>query len=408
MTVADRPPGYRTVLRVGEFRALFLADTASVVGDQVARIAVAVLVFERTRSPLAASATFACSYLSWLLAGPLLSAVADRVPRRRVMVAGDVARAALVLFLVVPGVPLAVVFGALLLVGLLGPPFEAARSALLADVLDGDRYVVGNALLGTVFQVGQIAGFLVGGALVQALGTRPALVVDAATFLVSGLLVLARVRERPVIRDDDAGNALSAGARLVLGSPELRSLLGWGLAVALVTVPPDGLAVAVAAESGNGALLTGVLIATLPVGFMLGSLLVLRLPVERRRALFPALVLVSSASLALSPLLDDVRLLAVAWTVAGVGMTLQTVANSAFVQAVPPALRGRAFGVAASALMAVQGVALLVTGALAGVLGARGAVAVPAVAVGGGLLVLLATRLVSGAQPAALPSREPT
>ena len=91
------------MLRDREFRALLAADGLSVVGDQVARIAVALLVLERSGSAFAASATYACSYLTWLVGGPFLTAVADRYPRRRVMVVCDLLRMALIASLAVPG-----------------------------------------------------------------------------------------------------------------------------------------------------------------------------------------------------------------------------------------------------------------------------------------------------------------
>ena len=404
MSDVEAPPAsYGSVLGDREFRAVFLSDTVSVVGDQVARIAVALLVYDRTGSPLAASATYACTYLAWLLGGPVLSALADRLPRRRVIVTADVARAALVGLLVLPGLPTALVFAALVAVGLMSPPFEAARSALMADILIGDRYVVGNALIGTTGQAGQVGGFVVGGALVAALGTRGALFVDAVTFAVSAVLFVALVHDRPVPPAPTAERglqALATGFRVVSGGRDLRALVGWGALAAAVTIPPEGLAVAVAQDLHGGSVTAGVLTATVPAGFVIGSWLLLRLPGSRRRALFPWLVGASAGLLALSPLLHSVWLLAALWTVAGAGTALQTVANSAFVQAVPRALRGRAFGVAATILMAVQGVVLLAAGALAEPLGAVGAIS--ALAVAG--LVVLAAALLAGSLRLMSPS----
>jgi MFS family permease len=134
--------------------------------------------------------------------------------------------------------------------------------------------------------------------------------------------------------------------------------------------------VAVAAEDGRGALAAGVLTASVPAGFLVGTWLVLRLPPERREPLFPALVAGSCAPLLLTAVVEDVGVLVVLWTLAGIGNALQLVANSAFVQAVPAHLRGRAFGVAGTLLMAVQGVLLLVAGALAELTGPRVPVAV--------------------------------
>lgn len=385
---------YGSVLGDREFRAVFIADAVSLLGDQIARIAVAVLVLDRTGSAFAASATYACSYLSWLIGGPVLSAIADLLPRRRTMVTADVARALLVGLLVIPGMPIPVIFILILAVGFLSPPFEAARSALLADVLAEDRYVVGNALINTMGQLAQVGGFVLGGGLVAALGSHGALLVDALSFALSALLLVVVVRDRPLPPRDAQGesfrNALTGGVRVIAADRNLAALLGWSVLVAGVTIPPEGLAVAVARNQGGGSLAAGVLTAAVPGGFVVGSWLLLRLAPPTRRRLFPWLALLSSAPLALSSLASGLTQLGVLWAVAGLGTSLATVANPLFVQAVPRELRGRAFGVAATAMMTMQGVVLLAAGALAEYVGARGAVSALAVA---GLALLIGATL---------------
>jgi MFS family permease len=392
---------YRQVLAVREFRALLLAGGLSVLGDQVARIAVALLVFERSGSPLAASATYATSYLTWLVGGPLLSALPDRYSRRRVMIACDLTRMALVALLALPGLPLWAVFAVLVLAGLLAPPFDSARSALLADLLDGEDYVVANALANAVSQAGQVAGFVAGGAMVLAVGVRGALLADAATFAVSAavLLLVVRPRPHPAPTGQGSGSLLSeavAGARLVGGSPRLRRLLAWGVLSACAVIAPEGLAVAVTQQQGGGALAAGLLTAAVPAGFLVGSALLLRIRTERRERLFPLLMVVACLPLMATPFVDSLVVIGLLWVVAGVGNALQLIANAAYVKAVPAHLRGRAFGVAGSALMAIQGVALLAAGALAEVTEPRVPVAVGAL-VGLVLVPLLAAGARTGA-----------
>jgi MFS family permease len=62
-----------------------------------------VLVYRRTNSPLLSALTFAIGFLPWLLGGPVLSALADRLPRHRVLIAGDTARAVLLAVMAIPG-----------------------------------------------------------------------------------------------------------------------------------------------------------------------------------------------------------------------------------------------------------------------------------------------------------------
>src|SRR3954462_3639487 len=71
----------RDVLADREFRAMYAAQALSVVGDPLARTAVAVLVFNRSHSALLTAVSFAVSYLPWVVGGPLLAGYADRLPR---------------------------------------------------------------------------------------------------------------------------------------------------------------------------------------------------------------------------------------------------------------------------------------------------------------------------------------
>src|ERR1700684_955416 len=98
--VASERATYRDVFAVSEFRALWLAQLLSVAGDQLARVAMTVLVYDRTRSPLWSALTFAATFLPWIVGGLSLSGLADRKPRRQVMIVCDLARMALVCLMV--------------------------------------------------------------------------------------------------------------------------------------------------------------------------------------------------------------------------------------------------------------------------------------------------------------------
>src|SRR5713226_4738527 len=86
---------FRDVFAIGEFRALWLAQVLSVAGDQLARVALTLLVFDRTGSALLAAVTFAVSVVPAFIGGLVLSGLADRLPRRRVMIACDLIRVVL-------------------------------------------------------------------------------------------------------------------------------------------------------------------------------------------------------------------------------------------------------------------------------------------------------------------------
>ena len=79
--VAAERVAYRDVFAVAEFRALWLAQLLSVAGDQLARVALTVLVYDRTRSALLAAVTYAATIIPVFAGGILLSGLADRLPR---------------------------------------------------------------------------------------------------------------------------------------------------------------------------------------------------------------------------------------------------------------------------------------------------------------------------------------
>jgi MFS family permease len=123
-------PAYQQVLGNVEFRALWLAPLSSAFGDQVTRVALAAVVLARTGEMSLSAASVAVTFLPWLLGAPLLDLLADRCPRRTVMVWCDAARAGLVALMAAPlPVPLLLVLASV--ASLLGSPFEAARCATI-------------------------------------------------------------------------------------------------------------------------------------------------------------------------------------------------------------------------------------------------------------------------------------
>ena len=242
---AVRQATFREVLAEREFRPLFGTFLLSTIGDELARVALTVLVYQRTESPLLSAATFAISYLPWLLLGPLLSTLADRFPRHRVLIASDTARAVLVALMAIPGTPLPLLLGLLFVVALCAPPFESARSALLADVLEGERYAVATSLTNVTLQLAQVVGFLAAGALVAVVDPSTALLIDAGTFAVSALWLAAALQhatssDAPVVlrRETAVGHGARAVSRTVgLAADQLAFLASH---TGLGTGGPDG------------------------------------------------------------------------------------------------------------------------------------------------------------------------
>ena len=360
---------FRDVFAVAEFRALWAAQLLSVIGDQLARVALTVLVYDETRSALLAAITFVASIVPTFIGGVTLAWLADRYPRRGVMIACDLVRCGLVLVMASPGVPLAGMVVLLILVTLAGAPFTSARAAIYPDVLAGEKYVLGTAVTLTTYQFAQVLGFAAGGAAAGFLGTRPSLIVDAATFAASALVVRARVRWRPA----PAGGqhqpsrllGIIAGARLVFARPALRTpmFIGW---LAAFYNAPEGVVTPLARDLRGGAVAVGVILATAALGEAAGAVVFSRLlaPPTRLRVMGP-FAIAACGVLALFSLQPDLPGSLLILFASGLGAGYQIAANAAFVSAAPREQRSQAFGLAQGGMSLGQGIVMILAGAAA-------------------------------------------
>ncbi|WP_244287158.1 MFS transporter [Amycolatopsis rubida] len=373
---------YRRVFGRPEFRALFASMVVSVAGDQFARVALSLLVFDRTRSAGWTAGVYALTYVPSIFAGPLLSGLADRWPRRRVMVAADLLRAGLVTVMAIPALPLPAVAALLVAVQAAGAPGNAARAATAAAVLPGEEFVLGKGLLDMVVQVAQVVGFATGGTLVAFLGPGQALVADGVTFVASAVLVRFGIRARPAPAAVDSGARLGrwwadlrAGTVLVVRTPRLRSLVGLAC-VAGFYVTVEGLAAPYAESIGGSAQAVGVLLAASPAGTVLGMVIVARLPSPVRMRLLGPLAVAASVPLVVCAIQPGLVVTAVLWGLSGMASAYHLPASAAFTLAVPDHRRAQAYGLAATALTTSQGAGIALAGLAATAAGASTVLAV--------------------------------
>jgi MFS family permease len=429
----ERPATFSEVFANREYGAVFAAFGLSWFGDYLAKAAVTALVFQRTESVALSAATFALSFLPWVVGGPLLSTLADRYAYRRVMVTCDLIRMVTIGLVAVPGMPVEGMLVLLFLTSLGNPPAQGAKSALMPLILDRDRLVVGLALNSSSGQAAQIGGYLAGAAMAPFF-PELALLIDAATFGLSALLIRFGVRDRPpAIPSTERRHLLretGEGFRLVFGTPVLRAIAVIVFAVMLFSIVPEGLAAAWAADLSENevarGLSQGLIMAANPIGFILGGLLISRLvgPSRRQRLVRPFAIL---APLSLVPALFDPPAVGVALMAAVCGFAvagMMPTANGLFVQALPHGYRARAFGVMQSGIQVMQGIAVLGTGMLADVFDALPVVVGVWSLAGAGLLFIISAwwpspqrfaRAIAAAgqasaaagHPGALPSPEP-
>ncbi|EWM15069.1 MFS transporter [Kutzneria sp. 744] len=386
MEGTGRAARYRDVFANGEFRALWLAELVSTAGDQIARVALSLLVFDRTRSAALAALTFALTMLPALF-GPLLAGLADRYPRRNVMMTADITRAALMAIMAVPGVSLIALFALLFITQLLGSPSNAARGALLADVLSGDELTVGQSLRAVVGQISQVAGFAGGGFLVTLLTPYGALAANAVSFAASAALIMLGVRPRPAV--GSGGEQMSLwtstrrGARLVWADRQLRTL---ALMIWMIGLPvaAEGLVVPYLSALGHtptpNPVDVGWLLAATPVGAIVGALIITRVPPEQRLRLIGPLAALSGLPLFICALEPDLVVSCVLFALSGVAASYMVVAPPAFIQRTPVVGRGQAIGLMSSGAIAAQGVAVALAGVLADGMGPAGTIAIAGLA----------------------------
>jgi len=361
---------FREVFAVREFRILWSSVLLSTAGDRLALVALTLLVYDRTKSPLLAAAVYAVGYLPWVIGGLFLAEVADRRPRRSVMVFCDAARAVLVAVMVVPHVPVGALVALLFAATMFQPPFDSAKASITPDILQGERYVLGTAVLQTTLLVGQVAGAVGGGVAVAYLGVRSSLAIDAATFVLSALLIGLGLRARPAAARPELGQAsalarMLSGFRLVFGDPALRTLLLFGWLVVFYTIP-EGIAAPYAARLGGGPIATGLVLASTVLGTTIAVPLFTRFVRPRQRInLMGPLAILTCASLVLTGLRPNLAISLVVFSLSAAFGVYQVAANTAFVVRVPSERRAQAFGIASMGVIVGQGAAFVAAGAAA-------------------------------------------
>ncbi|MGW0229098.1 MFS transporter [Actinopolymorpha singaporensis] len=380
--------GYRGLLRNHEFAGLFAADVASRIGSQLGKFALAALVYERTRSAALAAVTFAVTYLPGLLGGPVLSTLADRLPRRGLLITCDVVRAVVTALIALLGDHIPLALGLLLLAEFFRVPFGAARTAILADVLPAERFAAGNALVATSQQAVQVIGFAAGGFVVVLVGSPAALGVNALAYAMSAVLLAVFVASRPA-PERPAGAARHPilrdtwqGLRIVRDTARMPSLFCLLFLGPTVLATAEGLALPLAADLGLGDQGAGILLAAPPLGSAVGLLVVGRMSAPRRNRLVAPGAVAVGLCVAAAGLAGPAALVVAALLLAGLAMGHVAQLQAAIVGLVPAGARGRVVGLANTALQLGQALALLLAGVIAQATSSRGVLVGAGVAAG--------------------------
>lgn len=386
-------------MSVREFRGLMLAQITSEAGDQVARVALALLVLERTGSAFGAAATFAVAFVPAFFGAALLGSLADRLSRRALMLGADLGRAVIIAVLglvATDAAPLALLFALLLLAEFLSPIFDAARTATIPAVLHNPALVTaGMGLSRTLHLANQVVGLLIGGLVVTLVSPRAALFVDAGSFVLSFLVLALTLRPRKAaLAGPTTPGALVSdlreGAATLWADPSRRALILLAWLLVITVVAPEALGLAYARSVGAADYWGGILMAAPIAGAALGSLLVGRMPLLRQLDRMLPLALISGLPLLLTGLEPAPGLLAGLWFLSGI---LQAYFVSIMVLTTlltRDEHRGRITGIASAGFAVCSLLGMLLAGYLSDL--SSPAFTVTAIACLGLLIVVLAVR----------------
>jgi MFS family permease len=379
---------YRELFQVREFTPFFLATSVQVAAQTISSLALGILVYSATGSPLlSALAIFGPSLTQVIGASTVLSA-SDRLPPRTVLSGLSLVFAVGTAVLAIPGVPVWGAFAIVACMGLGASLAGAARYGLLNELVPDAGYMLGRSVLNMSVGAMQICGFAAGGVLVATLSPRGTLLVGAALHAGGAVVArlgltrrAARVAGRPSVRDTWRVNTL-------IWSDTARRYVYLALWVPNgLIVGCESLFVAYAPRHA------GLLFVSAAVGMLAGDTLTGRfIPLQWRERLGAPLRLVLAAPYLIFAVQPALPAAVAAVTVASAGYSASLLLQERLMAMTPDELSGQAQGLASSGMLAMQGVGAALAGAVAQ-LGSPGAAMATMAAVSLAVTLILAPGL---------------
>jgi MFS family permease len=331
---------------------LWIARVLSHVGDGVALVAL-VLYVERTERTGTAVGALLLAFTLPSLIGPLAGALTDRFDHRRLMIGCELGQA--LVFIVMsawlPTLPLMLALVAV--TSVLARLFAPAGRSIVPSLVPNRDLSRANAWTGMALNLQVAIGPALGGAVTAALGTRAALVVNAATFVASAAFLsrLPRVQPTASSSPEGFGRSTGTGISFSLRHPVTRAvILGLFFGVAFAAVDDVALVFLARRELHIEAAGYGVIAASFGVGMILAVAPIMRWGTSNSKRVFLlGLVATAAGSLATGAAPNLVAGV-MAQALAGGGNGLTNVATDTLVQQTVPASHlGRAFGAVSTA-----------------------------------------------------------
>jgi MFS family permease len=341
----------RELLRNKPFVALCAARAVSATGDQVAAIAL-VLLIAKNHPATAVGGLLLAEALPMLLSTHA-SVIADRFERRRVMILCQLGQALIFGAVTIWLPPYFALLALLVVASLLGTLLRSTTQVAVQTLVPEEERFAANALLGVALWGSMILGPAIGGALAGVAGPRLALAVDTATFLVSAAtLLLLPLLPRVLARDESDTGSAAAALRYGFRDPVLRALiLSMTMLVAFAGVDNVAMVFLVKDTLGASSGAYGAAMAAFGVGMVGGSLLVVRRPGWRPERILLGSFAATSASTAALSIAPSMAVVYPAQVVGGAANGLDVAAQTTLVQRrTPPAMLGRMSGALNSAV----------------------------------------------------------
>lgn len=393
---------YRELFAVTEFRAVFIAQCLTNAAAAAGSLALGTVTYAATGNAALTGLSMFGGPLVRLAASWLTASASDMLRPRRALVAVAAVTCAADLLQAVPGMPWGARFAFLALPWIAMAATGGAMLALVSDILPRDSYVFGRATLNVAVGGMQVAGYGLGGLLLVALTTPGLFLLAAAASGCAVLVVLAGVANHP---PRVAGQSLVRRSRAVnralLGSPLLRPVFIAGCV-------PNGLVVG--CESlfvPFGGHEAGYLLAVAAAGMLAGDILVGRvLPAQARTWLIEPLRFLLAAPYVAFLLHPPLAAALALSFLASAGYAASLPLQERLLAHTDAGVRGQVLGLYSTGTMAMQGVAAVLAGLLAGRLGGGPAGASAAIGAFGCASLAVTVALIPGLRRTR-PGRDP-
>ena len=390
-----------------DFRNLWAAETVSQLGSQIDDLAlglVAIIVLDATAFEVAVYGTL--NFLPFILFTLPAGVWVDRLPRKPILVIGDLGR-----FAVLLTIPIAYVadvltlwqlYAVAFLTGIFTVFFDVAYQSYLPSLVDREQIGEGNSKLEISRSTAQLAGPGFGGVLVELITAPYAVLVDAFSFLASGTLLLRiRKREEPLSNATGAEAKrslwpeLKEGLRFVLGNPNLRAQAGCTATSNLffsVTFSIYLVFLVREVELSPGVI--GVLLSVGSVGSLIAAFTTTR--ISTRFGIGPTTIVITFLNLpamlliALAPVSFPIPFIVAGGVILGFVIVVYNITQVSYRQAIcPPRLQGRMNSVMRFLVWGTIPIGTLVGGTLGSTIGLRETLVVGAIGSGSSFLWIL-------------------